>query len=220
MGKKIEETEVVTDENGDVVEVLGTDVEIDDQKPDPDKKEIRRVVTGKVRRKPKSAGRKLEEAFIQEKPESVGSYLLWDVLIPAIKDTVSEMIKRGIDAILYGNNKPSNVVRKNGRSYTRYDKASYEEPRGRRGSLNRRAVNRFDDLIFDSRVEAEEILSEMVSLLDEYDIVTVADFYEIVGEESNYMDNDYGWYDLRRATVEHTRDGFVLNLPKARRIDG
>jgi hypothetical protein len=37
----------------------------------------------------------------------------------------------------------------------------------------------------------------------------------LVGITGNYTDNKYGWTDIRSASVNRTRDGYALKLPKA-----
>ena len=45
--------------------------------------------------------------------------------------------------------------------------------------------------------------------------VKIADLYDLVGMDSNYTDNRYGWTNLRSAQVVRVRDGYLLKLPKA-----
>ena len=48
-----------------------------------------------------------------------------------------------------------------------------------------------------------------------YQVVSVADFYDLVGVSGNYTDNKYGWTDIRNASVIRVRDGYMIKLPKA-----
>lgn len=73
-----------------------------------------------------------------------------------------------------------------------------------------------DDIVFDTRRDAETILDAMANIKNAYDVVTVADLYELSGLSSNYNDNRYGWTDISGVTVFRVRDGYMLKLPKAR----
>ena len=73
----------------------------------------------------------------------------------------------------------------------------------------------FDDIILDSRGEAEDVLSRMDELIDNYGIVSVADFYDLCGITGSYTDNKYGWTDIRSAQVVRVRDGYKIKLPRA-----
>ena len=82
------------------------------------------VVSGKVKKKDKPVHKKLSEAVLAEDVKDVKTYLVWDVLIPALKDTVSDLVKRGIDAMLYGNGKSPTIERHGNASYRKYQAAS------------------------------------------------------------------------------------------------
>ena len=77
----------------------------------------------------------------------------------------------------------------------------------------------YDEIVLESRGEAEEVLERMDDLLDNYGIVSVAAFYDLVGITGNYTDNKYGWTSLRNASVQRLRDGYLLKLPKALPLD-
>ena len=59
----------------------------------------------------------------------------------------------------------------------------------------------------------------MCELIDTYQMVKVADLYDLVGISCDYTANNYGWTNLRNASVERVRDGYILKLPKALPID-
>ena len=73
----------------------------------------------------------------------------------------------------------------------------------------------YDDIILETRGEAEEVLERMEELIETYGIVSVADLYDLVGITGNYTDNKYGWTNIRNAEPVRVRDGYMLKLPKA-----
>ena len=73
----------------------------------------------------------------------------------------------------------------------------------------------YDDIILETRGEAEDVLERMEELIDMYQLVSVADFYDLVGVSGNYTDNKYGWTNVRNASVVRVRDGYMIKLPKA-----
>lgn len=82
-------------------------------------------------------------------------------------------------------------------------------------------IDKFDIIepIFETRRDAEEILNYMEDLIDEYGFVTVADLYDLVGVSGNYTDNKYGWTDISNAEIVRVRDGYMIKLPKIRKLD-
>ena len=182
-----------------------------------EKKNIQPVAKAKTKKK--SEVKKFADVFIAEDITSVKDYIVNDVLIPAAKKAISDIITNGIDMILYGEAKGRDRRRDGGSrvSYTKY----YERDRDRDydRSRTRRSVYDYDDIILDTRGEAEDVLNRMDDLIDAYGMVSVADLYDLVGISGNYTDNKYGWTNLRNAEVRRTRDGYLLKLPKALPFD-
>lgn len=179
-------------------------------------KRVERVVTGQVRQKKKSEIRKLTDVFVSEDVSNVKSYILMDVLVPAIKKAVSDIVTNGVDMILYGESGRTKK-RDSGASRVSY-RSYYERERDRRDSDRSRVRTGydFDEYSLDNRGEAEEVLSQMDDLIDRYGTVSVADYCELIGVRSNYTDNNYGWSNIRSATVVRDRDGgWVIKLPRA-----
>ena len=175
-------------------------------------KKVDKVVTGNVKTKKKSEMSKFKDVFISEDISNVKSYVFLDVLIPAIKKALSDIIVNGTDMMLYGD------IRDRKRSGSgNYRNYSTSGTRDSRGSERRRVRYDFDDIILDSRGEAEEVLSRMDELMDTYGVVSVADLYDLVGVSCDYTANSYGWTgSLRTAEAVRVRDGgYMLKLPRA-----
>lgn len=71
----------------------------------------------------------------------------------------------------------------------------------------------FDEVVFESRVEAQEALDSMRDRLEQYDVVSVSDLYSIVGIDDTIQDNKWGWTNLDGSYVRRYRNAFVLALP-------
>jgi len=67
-----------------------------------------------------------------------------------------------------------------------------------------------------SREDAEEVLQQMYDILDQYNVVTVSEFLELVGLPDEYTDRNYGWTSSREFQVRRVRDGYVIDLPEPR----
>lgn len=150
-----------------------------------------------------------------ENTKIVMNYILFDVLIPAAKNTISEMVSSGIEMLLYGEPRRR---RDNRRSIVSY--SSYYKDRDRERPYERnRARHEFDDIVIDTRPEAEEALGQLVDIIDNYGVVTIADFYDLVGLNGDWADHKYGWDNLSRATVQRVKEGYILDLPKPTVLD-
>lgn len=177
-------------------------------------KKVEKVITGTARTKKKSDIRKFTDVFISEDVNNVKSYILMDVLVPAIKKAISDIVTNGVDMILYGesgaNRKRSTV------SKISYNKM-FDDPRASRIHSERsRSGLDYDELIFDSRGDAEAVLSALEDIISQFGVASVGDLYDLAQvSTTNYAINKYGWSDLRSAEVIRARDGYMIKLPRA-----
>ena len=182
----------------------------------PDKK-LEKVVSGEAKTRKKSEVKKFANIFVPEDVENVKSYILIDVIVPGIKNAIAD----AVSIMLFGeagrlggrNNKGSRA------SYQRY----YDDRRDDRRDYGRpRAVSGFDydDIVFDTRGDADLVLDKMESAINQYSLVSVADLYDLAGITCrSYTANKYGWTDLRGAKVVRVRDGYILELPRTVQIN-
>ena len=181
-----------------------------------EKKKVEKVVTGVAKVKKKSEVSKLKDIFISEDASNVKSYIIMDVLVPAIKKAIADIVTNGIDMILYGetghSKRSSNSSKISYRSY--YDRRDDDRRYDRDRSLVKQGYD-YDDVIIETRGEADAVISRMDEIIDMYGRVSVADLYDLVGITGNYTDNNYGWTNLASAEPIRVRDGYVIKLPKA-----
>lgn len=185
------------------------------QKPPTDEKRVKKVVTGPVRTRKRSEINKLTDIFISEDAKNVKSYIINDMIVPTVKKIIVgsiDMLLNGGEATYSGRKTTSKV------SYNRY----YDDRRDDRRDDRPRAKTRFDfdEIVFDSRAEAEAVRRQMIDTIQEYGVVTVADMYDMAELTQPFTSNRYGWYDIRGAETVRLRDGgYVIKLPKIVPVD-
>lgn len=179
-----------------------------------ERKKLEKVVSGKAKVKKKSEMRKIKDVFISEDASNIKSYVLMDVLVPAIKKAISDIVTNGIDMILYG--ETGHTKRRTTASSISYRDYYNQKSDDRfRDTTRTRSGYSYDDIVLESRGEAEDVLSRMDELVETYGVVAVADLYDLVGITGEYTDNKYGWTNIRNAEVIRVRDGYMLKLPRA-----
>ncbi len=179
------------------------------QNDDVPEKKVEKVVSGSVKAKKKNGLQKLTEVFVPEDVDNVKAYIFEDVVVPAIKDAILDTVRALLGVNGRSGGKPS---------ATKASYYKYYDDRDRRDSGYKSRVKtgyEYDDIILQTRGEAEDVLERMDELIATYQLVSVADFYDLVGVSGNYTDNKYGWTDIRNASVIHVRDGYMIKLPKA-----
>ena len=179
-------------------------------------KKVEAVITGAAKTRKKGEMQKFADVFIAEDANNVKSYILMEVIVPAVKKAISDIFTTGIDMILYGE---AGRSKKNGTaskvSYRNY----YDQgtDRVRAGSVgNRRNTPDYDDILFDTRGDAEAVLDAMNDIISQYGTVSVSDFYDLARvPNDNFTMNRYGWTNIGGATAGRVRDGYILKLPRA-----
>lgn len=190
-----------------------------EQKEATVEKKVEKVISGTAKRKP-DAARKFTSLFAPGDMSSIKEYIVMDIVVPAIKKMVSEIIRNGTDMLMYGESGRGKNY--NGNS----DKVSYRSyyssnDSNRNNSSNRtRSVFDYDNIVIPTRQEAEEVIRRMDEIIEIYQMVSVADLYDLCGvTDHNYMNAKYGWMNIRTAEAVRVRDGYILKLPRAMPLD-
>lgn len=171
-------------------------------------KKIEKVVSGEVIVKKTPWYKKAIAAFIGEDVDNVGDYILYDVLIPAFKDTLSDMVSGGMDMLLFGKARGRAVKSRNGT--VDYNGVSRKSRDRQHTIRSRRSI---DSVVIPSRSEAEEVMDRMMDLYETYGVVSAADFYDLVGVTNEFTDNKYGWDNLAGMRLRRVPDGYLIDLP-------
>lgn len=183
---------------------------------------IERVTSAEVNRRKRGVGRQFRETFIGGNARMAGEYMLLEVVIPAIQETMIEAFQGGIERMIRGETRPR---RRSSSSYSNTAHVNYNGISTNRPptsassgqSLSRRSRSRqeFDEIVIPSRSEAEQVLDLMFEWLSRYGQVRVSDLYEMTGIASSHADHKWGWTNLSGAGLKRLpRDGgFLLNLP-------
>jgi hypothetical protein len=198
----------------------------------PEAKKIEKITTGDIVRRKKPIGKRFTDVFVGGDAKSVWQYIAYDILVPAAKDMLSDAVSSGIDQMLFGGDQRWGSSRRRSRpgngplGTMNYGGKSgpINYGGGQRGgpqqmSRRGRAQHNFDEIVLETRAEAEEVLDKMYNLLETYEQVTVAEFYELVGTTSHFTDNKWGWDSLQGSGVQRVRGGYLLNLPKPDALD-
>lgn len=186
-----------------------------------ERQKLEKVIEGEVIRRKKPMGRRFKDAFLGGDGPTVREYVMEEVIVPNMRDLIVDVINGSIERMVYGESRAMHrrpgrrggPVNYNGFSQQPVGRGGRDEPRQ---SLSRRARAsfEFEDIIIPSRSEAEMVLSSLFDILERYDAVSVADLYELVDISANFTELGYGWTDLRGSRIEHTRHGYLLNLPR------
>jgi hypothetical protein len=188
---------------------------------------IEKVISGNVIRRKKPLGTRIKETFILGDGQSVLQYIMAEVVIPATKDLIADTATSAVERMLFGDqhnygrrHHRSSRSRPQGDNYTRYTQVSKKRPpweddrRPSRETSRRRPANDFQEIILETRAECAEVIDQMFDLTEKYETATVADLYDLIGVDSNYTDDKWGWYDVRDFNIRRISNGYLLDIPR------
>ena len=186
-------------------------------------KKTRTVAQGKVRKQ--GMLKKFTRYIIEDTIESARERTIADIVVPGVKTLIFDTATEILDLMLFGaagdalrsSRRRSDSRRESRTSYSRY----YDE-KGRKSDSRvsyRDLPNDPDDIILDTRRQAQDALEELDYTIRKYGHASIADFYDIVGVTSDFTDNHYGWTSIRESGIRPVRDGFLIVLPRTKLLD-
>lgn len=190
------------------------------EEPEPEKvKEVKQVTSEPAKRRKKTLGSKVKGMFVGGDAKSAGNYVVFDVLVPAAKDTIVEAGSQMIERLIFGESRKRRGAPPQASTpgYTNYNQYSMRQQAAQqRPAVSRtaRAHHDFDEIVLPTRAEAEEVLERLFDIVSRYEQASVADLYVLVGVQSEHTDHTWGWSNIRGSTVSKLRGGgYVLDLP-------
>lgn len=182
-------------------------------------------ISVKARKKP--LGSKIAETFTGDDAGTVGDYIVFDVMLPAFKNLLFDVVSEGSRRMLFGATGGGRSVASASRggqiAYNRIaakGSGVIASDAPRTLSRTARSTHDFRELVFDTRGEAEVVLERLREAILEYDNVTIADMYELAGITAEFTDHSWGWVgsDLNQARVKPVSAGYLLDMPAPREL--
>lgn len=176
---------------------------------EPIEPRIEKIVKGNVTQRKKSAGRLFIDSFKVEDRQDIKSYLIEDVIAPSVKNLIVDSISNGVEMLVWGS---TSKKRRKGVGSSAYSSIFSKSLSERRGVQKRDSD--MDEMIFDDKGEAEEVLDSLCNLIEEYGNCTVADYYNAIGKTSTFTDNKWGWTTLADSRTKRVQGGYIIDLPR------
>lgn len=176
------------------------------------KHENKVVVSNNVQIKKKSEINNISKKVLGDDIGNIISWVGKEIILPSLKrladDTFHGILYRGEPTRPINNAQKSNAYWVSSQGTPAY-----------KISNNRNYINSYDynDLEFDSRLDADSVLSELCDMLERYQFVSVMDYYEVSGVTGyDYTADKWGWTDLTSAKIIFDRNGhYIIRFPKA-----
>lgn len=180
------------------------------------------ALTGKISVKRKN----MTSERLKEQAEEIKRYTIQDVILPGLKDVIWDIATTALNTFLFG--KTESAQQRRDRPYTssiqysamnnysRVGRPSYNQKRSRVSSADNRIE---DEIIFERKSDADTVLDLMREAVAEFGVVSVQTLFELCDRTAPFTSNKFGWMNLDDASVERTRDGYIIRFPRSLPLD-
>lgn len=188
---------------------------------------VEQVTEVPAKTRKKSLGKRFSSVFLGGDAKTASQYVILEVILPTVKETMVEAVSSGFERLIWGDRPHRRrygpgVPPPTQGGYVNYSKYSMSASGGvhqvtpRTMSRRARAQHDFDEIVLESRGEAELVIERLYDVLNRYEFVTVADLYKLVGLDSTPVDRKWGWLNLSGTTASRLPrgGGYLLDLPE------
>ena len=178
------------------------------------KKEDPKPVAKGKEKKP-SIKKRLTDSFLVSNGEDIKERVIFDWVIPGIKNILEDIVHM----LLFGDKPDPRISRSRGESrvdglkYSRY----YKDPRQKEEYIPKPRT-RDPEVFFQTRSEAEDVLTRMFDMVSDYGRVTVKDLYLLSDMPTDFAMSNWGWRTLTGSSVVETRGGYMIKFPRVEEL--
>lgn len=157
----------------------------------------------------------LSKSFIKEDIRDIGNYVLFDLIIPGVKDTILNMLEMAFFGSSSRNRRNGNRSY-NAPSYYNYSSASrYNTSYYNNGRAREARRMDYKNIILRNKMDADEVVRRLHERIRESGAASISDLYELMGMDSNWNDHQFGWVEERDIGVRHVSNGWLIDVSDA-----
>lgn len=178
-----------------------------------------KIVTGKVIQRRPNIFKRAARNMVADDVTNIREFVAVEIIAPAVRNLVFDIISQGSHRLLYGTAARPRGVGAGSSSgpvsslKRQYHNMGQPDP-ARTISRESAARHDFDDIILESRIEAEDVIAHLAARVDRYGSARVSDMYNHLGISADFTSQNWGWTNLSSAAVSQDRRGFLLDLPR------
>lgn len=175
----------------------------------------------------KPLGKKFAETFMTEDTKDVKSWLLMDVIIPGVKNTILDILSMMFFGEVDNRRRGRRSRDDDRRNYSGYYSGGSSSSRDRRDSRRRRDDSYYDsddrvdfrNIVLRNRNDAEDLIEEMRRRIKVEGSVSVATLLDLIDVPGRYTDNNWGWDDERDIGIRRVSSGYLIDVAEPKYLD-
>ena len=182
-----------------------------------EEKRVDPVVNSPVVRRKRSLGKRFRDIFFSGDAKSALAFGFYDTVVPGARELLFDFGRDTLEKLIMGTTRRQRNMPPSGPggyvTYNMRPQTIQRHQMSRTMSRGARVRHDFDEIILETRRDAEEVLERLYDLVSQHGSASVGDLYDLVGVKASHTDEKWGWEDLHGADVTRTRGGYLLDLP-------
>ena len=183
---------------------------------------------GQFKVEKKSLSKRLINFLFSDKIDSIGNYLIYDILGPTLRDLLYKSVVGAAGMTIYGSVRDTGNAMERKYAGARQDYSAMSRPGPNQFYAQTQATPQYGygiyDISFNTKDDALYQLDRLQVLIAKYGKVRVKDFYTDVGytpPPGNWALDGAGWYNLDNVTAVPTSNGrWIIDFPPPVSIRG
>lgn len=172
-------------------------------------------------RSKKPITKRFTEKFIKEDIEDVKDYIIFDAIIPGIKNLCLD----ALEMFFFGsvsNRSSRSITSRRDDSRTSYS-SMYKKKDYSRSKRDEEDepddVTDYQDIVLKYSDDAKDVVDELRGRIHEYGQASIADLFDLVNIPGKYTDNNWGWKREEDIGIKRVKDGYLIDVRPARLLD-
>lgn len=170
---------------------------------------VKPVVKGKAIVQKDTFGKKLWKTFVPTDLKDIRTHAVNQIIVPGLKAAALSLIELALYGSVGNRRSVSGGAQRTNYSYI---SSGGQQPNSPTITQRDRATHNFQNIIFATYQDAEDVITTMMDLVDRYNRLTVAQFYDLAGLESDWASENWGWTSFQRLETKAIRGGYIIDV--------
>lgn len=170
---------------------------------------VKPVVKGKAVVQKDTFGKKVWKTFVPTDLKDIRAHAVNQIIVPGLKAAALSLVELALYGSVGNRRSTSGVAQRTNYSYISSGNHQTNTPAI---TQKDRATHNFQNIIFATYQDAEDVISTMLDLADRYNRLTVAQFYDLAGLESDWASENWGWTSFQRLETKAVRGGYIIDV--------
>lgn len=176
----------------------------------PSREKVEGVVKGRTVLQKETLGKKFKRLLFPGDMQDMRKYAVEQILLPSLKNGALALV----ELALFGSvsRRSTTGLGAQRTNYSYISSSNVQKQSGPVMTQRDRATHNFQNVIFETYEDAEEVISTLIDLVDRYGSARVSDFYDAAKIDCDYASENWGWKTFRRLETKAVHGGYIIDV--------